>query len=219
MSEKERKIEEINSFLSFVMADLEDASPEDRRKWAGFLFRTMGPLVAILPFREPTEWPAFPDDEEWKFVKSIQEAWNIALTWLLACVDNLEKTVVAAVYYNVPRYFTWGMAKDSMFINRIHPSSEANMLTARIYDGEVLNNIDFYSDIPDNLPYYERQFPPGFISFMEALSGFPRKSLKRCLHCDRMFFTPTNLRKRYCSSHCQKIASVYRSRLKQKNSE
>lgn len=213
MSEREEKIKFIESLLDFVNADLrDDASPDEKMEWSRFFFRLMGPLGAIIAYSDPS---FFPTDEDWKAVLAFQETWNIALNWFLAHLE-VNKGKVGAIYYEVPRYFTWGSSNESEFSHRIHPCFEDDMLEARIYDNASLNNPDFYGARPDRLSYIKRKFPPGFLAFIEALSGFPRASLKACLHCNTIFFTPNNLRKVYHSLHCQKVASVYRSRRKKK---
>ncbi|MGO9375440.1 MAG: hypothetical protein ACLQBD_25585 [Syntrophobacteraceae bacterium] len=210
MGEREEKIKFIETLLDFVNADLEDASPQEKMKWSIFFWGLMGPLGLTVPLTEPAP---FPTDEDWKTVLATQESWNMATYWLVAYAEQAE---VCAIYYEVPRYFTWGASSDSTFSHRIHPYFEMNKLEARIYDIESLNNTDFYGPSLDKLPYTKREFPPGFLSFLEALSGFPHTSIKSCLHCNRLFFTPNNLRKVYHSAHCQKVASVYRSRRSRK---
>ena len=216
MSEREEKIKFIESLLDFISADLSNPSLREKTKWLLFLVRLMGPIGAtVTHYGYPVNLSSGTPDEDWSVMLAVQESWNAAVHWLVTSIE-VDKAEAAAIYYEIPRYFTWGPSNEFNFSHHIHPYFEAKFLEARVYDRESLNNPDFYSGALDELHYKKHTFPPGFLSFLEALSGFPSASLKSCLHCHKIFFAPTNLRKIYCSPHCQKVASVYRSRRNKK---
>lgn len=219
MSEKEEKTRLINSFLSFVAEDLDSVSSEGKRIWSMFALAALGPLAAIrLQIPPGGDIPEFPTDKDWHGTKAMQLLWRTSLQWLLSYTDR-EEALVAAIYYDAPRCFTWTSSSGSDFAGFVHPHFQGYPLNARIYEEKELNDFRFYGGRQDDLPYREMTFPPGFIGFIDALSGFPRRSLKRCLRCEKIFFAPTNLKKQYCSAYCQKVASVYRSRDKKKGTD
>lgn len=222
MDDNERKTEVVNFFLRFIAADLENAGPEDRRIWTNFIQGWTGFLGAtLIPVDSSAGLLISPIDKDWQDVKDMQRLWSEQVGQLLlyTCVGEDEGVIAAAIIYDAPQCFTWGLSTKGVFTHRRYSHFYTRPTKARIYGEEALVYINSNYNVPDTLPYHEIDLPPGFIGFLVALSEFPRRSLKSCLRCGRFFFTPTKLRKRYCSPYCQKIDSVHRSRLKKKQAK
>lgn len=220
------KIRRIEDYLEFVQADLDKISPEKRgifvdktlSSWGvtfGALLSSYGDEKVMLDPLDPNYYQGLVvSDDDWDRIRKFQAVWLSALKGFM---DFVEKGV-HLITFNAPGYIEW---RTGEFLMYFAPWPNPGFTNGRVYDEvameEAYNKAYHPQEEFKQFQFDEFIMPPGFIGFIRCLVGFPIESLKRCPHCDRIFFSPNILKKKFCSSKCQRAAAFQRAQARKKS--
>jgi len=209
MSDK-NPIDLINLFLDFVQSDLEGANSKEKKRAQSAVGRLIGLSDA---FMISIAWSPGknPDSNVWSDILKLQGEWRRSLDIFAGLLDH-EFFHLA---FNVPSHFT--AYDDDYFYYGIEMKDWPERINVKVYLTEPLDYFEFYSPGGKaSLPHDELELSYAFISILNALSRFPRSSLKRCPNCDKIFFEPTKPKKIYCSQRCQNTYAARRYRMEKR---
>lgn len=203
--------------MEFAQFDADLGTKEGRRKFLKTLWQYMDCLdpdalfssrrVRIAQSHETAPNIGIHEDDDLGALPAHRDNLKESLNTLL---NVMEKNDEFLFTFNVEVGFSC-LNSDDDFVLTIPSLETTEDLNVDFLKWETVND-DFEETKLGTL-----QTQAAFGTFLMALSSFPKQSIKRCPHCEKVFFNPTNLRKRYCSTKCQKIASAYRSIDKKKS--
>jgi hypothetical protein len=186
----EGKKEVIKTIIDFIQIDFSYLPPSERTAWKDQLI----PMVLKVY------------QNKWKDFISFRDEWKQAIEWI---VDRREN--VWFMTFPVNHTFSWGGNEDAPLVHAI-TSNLAKERTARVYE-----TINTGQDI-QTLDRGNLTIPLSWEIFTDAISDFPRFSLRRCNNrdCGTIFFNPSKRKKIYCSTTCRQYAATKRFREKHK---
>lgn len=192
--DKKTKTQIIQTVVSFVKTDLQVATTPE-----------LANLVRNLENFLKTGIDQPDPSKKNMHIRKVQEQWRRFVSWLCDSEGQWQ------LEFTQRQVFSLGGEEGIFFLGL--PFGEESF-TIKAYDMDKLAGRTFEGDKSVEYTFEKIEAPAGGRVFLEALSGFPRSSLRRCPHCNEIFFNPTNRRMIYCSARCRSTAGGRRMRRK-----
>jgi hypothetical protein len=207
----------INWFLDFAQLDPNGLSISEKFYFIGRYFEFIGPWIidgqAFRPI--PAEFlkvHAGSEPIDW-YINDLVSRWYEAISWI---VDHTNERWSLA--YKIFHVTNWTSADSGGRFTTNYkggPEIEADPILKVKLKKEPNFSAWAVKDGADEAPAI-KAFPNGFQVFLEILDGYSTSNLRKCLHCDRIFFIHTRKLRSYCGPFCQKAAGMKRLRSRKK---
>lgn len=198
-------VEFILKAFEFAQMDLSNVALANRNA----PFDDMIYLSSSLDYNESYQRKAgVIEDNDWQRTIEVQKQWTNFFDWLYELLDseedwqiNLERPAIRKVDVKIGSKAQNGRLSCTATLR-----STTRDVTGSY--GKLINGTNKTQRIV---------LPAGVDIFLQAARGYPSNSFLICPNCKRKFFNPSKKRlMKYCSSSCQKTASVKRVYAKRK---
>jgi hypothetical protein len=192
----------IEKALDFTQRDLSKIPVIERNVHFGDL-QTLSSTMGDEPFKVTQD---VIDDQAWQKVIQAQKQWQGFISWLYGILSHNDDYEITLQ-------------------RELSLKTNVKIGSPRL-DGRISAQSEYHPHVDDILARYRRwshdaineiNLPAGADIFLQAAKGFSSKSFLICPNCHKHFFNPSAKRiVKYCSSACQKTASVKRVYAKRK---
>jgi hypothetical protein len=207
----------IDWFLEFAQIDLNELNKNQKLQLVSTYFDYIGPwIIGGQAFRPPPAeffgGAAMSEQIDW-FLTDLVPRWFEAINWIFDHTEERWKLV-----YKIFHVTEWTSAKSGGCFTTHYkggPQIKADPLLKVKLKKEPILMVYAWKDDKSEAPE-KISFPYGFQVFIELLNGYQTSNLRKCLHCNRIFFIHTRKLRSYCSPFCQKAAGMKRLRSRKK---